>query len=93
MGWGKMFLLGDVGQQWDIENMRSYLSRAIEEINKGEKVDEDQNREIERLKRHNRELQLYVLSLGRLLVDKGVLSEPELRAIVTAVEEAASGTR
>ena len=88
MGWGKMLLFGNVGQQMDIEEIREYLSTAIDEINKGDKTDDDQNREIAKLKRRNQELQLYVLSLGRLLAQKGILTEPELSAMVAAVEQA-----
>ncbi len=87
MGWGRMFLLGNVGQQMDIEEVKDYLNRAIEEINKGEQVDQDQNREIERLKKDTRELQLYVLALGRLLARKQIVSEAELASMVTAVEQ------
>jgi hypothetical protein len=88
MGWGKMLLFGNVGQQMDIEEIREYLSTAIDEINKGDKTDDDQNREIAKLKRRNQELQLYVLSLGRLLAQKGILTEPELSAMVAAIEQA-----
>ena len=83
-----MLLFGNVGQQMDIEEIREYLSTAIDEINKGDKTDADQNREIAKLKRRNQELQLYVLSLGRLLAQKGILTEPELSAMVAAVEQA-----
>jgi hypothetical protein len=87
MGWGRMFLLGDVGQQMDIEQIKTYLNRAIDEINKGDETDAQQDREIDRLKRQNRELQLYVLALGRLLARKGVVTEAELSAMVSAVEQ------
>lgn len=93
MGWGRMFLLGNVGQQMDIEEVKDYLNRAIEEINEGERVDADQNREIARLTKANRELQLYVLALARLLVAKGVVSESELAPIVSAVESAVQRER
>ncbi len=83
-----MLLFGNVGQQMDIEEIREYLSTAIKEINKGDKTDDDQNREIAKLKRKNQELQLYVLSLGRLLAQKGILTEPELSAMVAAIEQA-----
>ena len=88
MGWGRMFLLGNVGQQMDIEEVKDYLNRAIEEINKSEQVDEDQNKEIQRLKREHQELQLYVLALARLLTQKQLVTEAELRSIVEAVEQA-----
>ena len=93
MGWGRMFLLGDVGQQMDIEQIKTYLNRAIDEINKGDETDAPQDREIDRLKRQNRELQLYVLALGRLLARKGVVTEAELSAMVSAVEQTGDGRK
>lgn len=33
MGWGRMFLLGNIGQQLDIEDVKDYLNQAITEIN------------------------------------------------------------
>lgn len=87
MGWGRMFLLGDVGQQMDISEIKDYVNQAIQEINKGEMVDEDQNREIERLRKANQELQLYVLALARLLARKQVVTEAELASMVSAVEQ------
>lgn len=88
MGWGRMFFLGNIGQQMDIEEMKEYLNRAIDEINEGDRVDADQNRSIEQLRKQNKELQLYVLALVRVLVRKNVLNESELAQLVTAVEGA-----
>lgn len=88
MGWGRMFLLGDVGQQMDIHEVKRYLNQAINEINKGEKIDADQNREIARLRKENRELQLYVLSLAKLLMRKQVITETELASIVNLIDPA-----
>lgn len=81
-----MFLLGDFGQQMDIEEVKDYLNQAIAEINRGEAVDAQQNEEIAKLKKENRELQLYVLGLARLLARKQVLTEAELEAMVSTVE-------
>lgn len=93
MGWGRMLLLGNIGQQMDIDEVKDYLNRAIEEINKGERVDADQNREIERLRAANRELQLYVLALVQLLAQKQVLTEAELSSMVSAVEQTSAAKR
>lgn len=82
-----MFLLGDIGQQMDIEQVKTYLNRAIEEINRGDQVDADQNREIARLKEKNRELQLYLLALVQLLGRKQLITEAELTSLVSAVEQ------
>ena len=82
-----MFLLGNVGQQMDIEEVTDYLNQAITEINKNQEIDAEQGAEIERLKKENRELKLYTLGLVRLLASKGVLSEVELASMVATIDK------
>lgn len=53
MGWGRMFLLGNFGQQMDIDEIQDYLNKAIIEINQNQKVDLEQAAEIEKLKEEN----------------------------------------
>lgn len=86
MGWGRMFLLGNVGQQMDIEEVKDYLNEAISEINKNQEVDLEQAAEIKKLKKENQELKLYTLGLVRMLVSKGILSELELESLVSAID-------
>lgn len=81
-----MFLLGNVGQQMDIEGIKNYLDTAITEINENQKIDLEQAAEIEKLKEENRELKLYTLGLVRLLSSKGILTELELSSMVAMVE-------
>jgi len=85
-----MFLLGNVGQQLDIEEIQDYLNEAITEINKNQKLDLEQAAEIEKLKEENRELKLYTLGLVRLLSSKGIITELELSSIVSMVESRSS---
>ncbi len=85
-----MFLLGNVGQQLDIEEIQDYLNKAITEINKNQKLDLEQAAEIEKLKEENRELKLYTLGLVRLLSSKGIITELELSSIVSMVESRSS---
>lgn len=91
MGWGRMFLLGNIGQQLDIEDVKDYLNKAITEINKTQELDLEQGAEIERLKKENQELKLYTLGLVRLLSSKGIISESELSGMVAAIDNRNSG--
>jgi hypothetical protein len=93
MGWGRMFLLGNIGQQLDIEDVKEYLNRAITEINKNQELDLEQGGEIERLKKENQELKLYTLGLVRLLSSKGIISELELSGMVAAIDDSSSKNR
>ncbi len=87
MGWGRMFLLGNVGQQMDIDEVQEYLNAAITEINQNQKLDLEQAAQIERLTIENRELKLYTLALVRILSSKGIISQLELNSIVATVED------
>ena len=79
MGWGRMFLMGDFGQQLDIQEM----SRVIDQQ---QSRDASQDESIASLQRENRELQLAVASLARLLVQKGVVTQAEVQEIGRAME-------
>lgn len=86
MGWGRMLLLGDFGQQMDIDELNAYLLRAVKEIEKNNEVDLQQASEIERLKRENQELKLYTLGLIRLLAAKKVLTDSEVNQLVASID-------
>lgn len=86
MGWGRMLLLGNLGQQMDIDDINAYLARAVKEIEKNNEVDLQQAGEIARLKRENQELKLYTLGLIRLLAAKGVLSDAEVNQLVASID-------
>jgi hypothetical protein len=87
MGWGRMLLLGNVGQQLDIGDLDQTVAamRAAFERNQGE--DREQARSIEELQQENHELKLYLATLVRLLVAKGVLKQEEVDSAVQAIEK------
>ena len=91
MGWGRMFLLGNIGQQMDIDDVKGYLNEAIDEINKGQTVDESQNNRLAKLERENVELKLALLMTTRMLAKNGVLTQADLNSIELAVENNMSG--
>ena len=86
MGWGRMLLLGNVGQQLDIGDLNSEIAGMRNAVASNEDVDREQGQSIEQLQRENRELKLYLATLVRLLVSKGVLRTEEVEVIVRAIE-------
>ena len=86
MGWGRMMLLGTVGQQLDIGDLENAVNQMRDEVVQKEQVDREQGEEIERLKSENHELKLYLATLIRLLDSKGVLKQEEVDATVSAIE-------
>lgn len=87
MGWGRMFLLGNVGQQLDIGDLEDTISRMRGSLEQNQFEDRKQERSIEQLQKENRELKLYLATLIRLLAAKGVLTQEEIEAAVRAVEK------
>lgn len=86
MGWGRMMLLGNVGQQLDIGDLERAVSEMQSEFLDNQRTDLDQARSIAALRQENRELKLYLATLIRLLVSKGVLKPEEVETTVRAVE-------
>ena len=81
-----MFVLGDVGQQLDIGDVRNAVAEMQREFLQNQQTDLEQAKGIAALRRENQELKLYLATLVRLLVTKGVLQTEEVAAIVRAIE-------
>lgn len=86
MGWGRMFLLGNVGQQLDIGDLERIVRDVQDEVASTQRSDVDQDKSIEVLRRENRELKLCLATVVRLLVSKGMLKPEEVETIVNAIE-------
>ena len=86
MGWGRMLLMGNVGQQLDIGDLNSAIAGMQSSVAENLQVDREQGRSIELLHRENQELKLYLATLIRLLVAKGVLQQEEVETTVRAIE-------
>jgi hypothetical protein len=87
MGWGRMMLLGNVGQQLDIGDLEGTVEQMRGDLAQKDQVDREQELDIERLKRENHDLKLYLATLIRLLISKGVLKQEEVYTIVSAIEK------
>jgi hypothetical protein len=79
MGWGRYLLLGDLGQQLDLQDIRSAFDQQDER-------DRTQEQTIQTLWRENNDLKLAVTALLRLLASKGVVTQAEVDQIGRAIE-------
>lgn len=86
MGWGRMLLLGNVGQQLDIGELEGAVVEMQNAFLENQRTDLDQAKSIAALRRENGELKLYLATLIRLLVAKGVIQTEEVETIVRAIE-------
>jgi hypothetical protein len=86
MGWGRMFFLGDVGQQLDLRDHRSELEDLRTGISIERAMREGADEMIGRLRRENNEIKLCLAALVRLLLAKNVVTVDEIRKIVEALD-------
>jgi hypothetical protein len=83
-----MFLMGDWGQQMDIEEQRREISSLRRQVrrNASGRASAELSRRVTELEKENDELRLYLASLVRYLGNKGVLQKDEFCALVDAVD-------
>ncbi len=86
MGWGRTFLLGDIGNRLDIEDCEQdirVLKQSLMEMHQeGHEVDA----ELRAVQMENNQLKLYVASIMRLLVMKDVVSKDEIQKMVNIID-------
>jgi len=83
MGWGKWLLLGDLGQQLDIEDQKAEIDRMRSEMSQ---LRSSGGGDL-KLQDENDELRLYLAALIRLMVSKGMITGNELTQIVEAIDK------
>jgi len=81
-----MLLLGDVGQQMDLSDLNGEVSRMQNAVASNEDLDREQAEAIQQLQAENRELKLYLATVIRLLVAKGIVKPEEVETTVQAIE-------
>ncbi len=80
-------MLGDIGNRLDIADTERDLHGLRSRLQAKDHTDESQDKRLAALEQENDQLKLYVASLLRLLVGKGVVSEGELTAFVDLIDE------
>ena len=86
MGWGRYFLLGNLGQQLDLSDHEAEIEQLRRQIANRDFSEETSAQRLDWLRQENEELKLYLVSLMRLLISKGVVSREEVGRMVEAVD-------
>lgn len=90
MGWGRTLLLGDIGNRMDIADTERDIQHLRSQLRQTHSSqlhrDDAQDTKITQLMHENDQLKLYLASLLRLLVGKGVLSQSELAKFVDLID-------
>ncbi len=86
MGWGRMLLLGDIGQQMDLHDQKAELDAMRAELRHSRRSPAETAARLEDLERENDELRLYLAATVRLLVSKGHVTRDEVVQLVEAID-------
>ena len=86
MGWGRMLLLGNVGQQLDIQDTERALAQLAQQLRETGQFDREVARRLDNVVAENAELKLYLAAIVRLLVSKNVVTPGELKQIVEVID-------
>jgi hypothetical protein len=90
--WARLFFLGNIGQQFDIEDVENDVEQLRSRAAREAATDREQSAAIAALEREVGELRIVVAELGRLLVAGGTLTASQLAGIAKGVDGPASGT-
>ncbi|MEM1013230.1 MAG: hypothetical protein AAGI46_13555 [Planctomycetota bacterium] len=86
MGWMRTLFLGDIGNRLDIADAERSIDDVRQVLRKGLRHDMGQDEQIRALKLENEELEMGMAALVKLLKDKGVLDEAEVRQLVDKID-------
>jgi len=86
MGWGRLFLLGDVGQQLDLREQQEELETLRSNISIERRMRESADEIIGRLRRENHEIRLHLAAVVRLLLTKQIVTIDEIGKIVDTLD-------
>ena len=86
MGWGRTFLLGDIGNRLDIndceQDIRVLKESLMEIYQEGSAVDA----ELRAVQMENNQLKLYLAAVIRLLISKNVLARKDIQKMVDIID-------
>ena len=86
MGWGRTFLLGDVGNRLDISDCEQDIRVLKESIMEMHQEEQNIDSELSTVQRENDHLKLYIAAITRLLISKGILTTEEIEKMVDIID-------
>ena len=89
MGWGRYLLLGNFGQQLDLEDHEATLRRLRQSIISSHMAERDQAALMDSVRQENLELRVCLTALIQLLIKKGAITPDEMSELAATVERSA----
>lgn len=87
MGWGRMLLLGNLGQQLDIEEQRKQIQDLKNTVrSESNRASQSVKLRLDILERNCDEMKLYMAALVRYLVAKGSVDAREFESLIDGID-------
>lgn len=86
MGWGRTFLLGDVGNRLDISDCEKDIQVLKESLMEMHHEGQSIDLELSSLQKENNLLKLYLAAITRLLISKNMLNKEEIERMVDIID-------
>ena len=86
MGWGRTFLLGDIGNRMDIGECEQDIRILKESLMEMHQEEHEKDAELHTLQMENDQLKLYLAAVIRLLTSKGVLAKEDIQKMVEIID-------
>jgi Tfp pilus assembly protein PilO len=90
MGWGRWLLLGDLGQQMDLEDQRDEAERLRRLLIGTSSSARAAGHQLKQLQHDVDELKLYLAAMLRLMAAKGLVTSAEVKDLVASVDQEAA---
>ncbi|MBN2577943.1 MAG: hypothetical protein JXB10_03050 [Pirellulales bacterium] len=87
MGWGRTFLLGDIGNRLDIQDCENDIQAMKDAILSTKRLDEKQEEKLQRLEEDLDEMKMYFTAIISVLRNKGLAAEAEIQSMVKNYEK------
>ena len=86
MGWGRTFLLGDIGNRLDIGDCEQDIRILKESLMEMSQEEHEVDAELRAVQMENNELKLYVAAIIRLLTNKGLISKEDIQKMIEIID-------
>ena len=87
MGWGRFLLLGNLGQQLDIQDQNTEIQNLRDQLARQRNSSPvATSLPIKELQKENDELKLYIAALVRILTSKGTITKEELKQMIDTID-------
>ena len=86
MGWGRTFLLGDVGNRMDISDCEQDIRVLKESLMELHQEENEVDAELYAVQMENNQLKLYLAAVIRLLTSKGLIPKEDIQKMVEIID-------